>query len=124
MSGVIVGERYVDGLPRLLEDLRREVGCLVGRLLVTLDLEIVEAALRRGTFPYVGLIGSTRKWKRFRQRLLRRGFAESAVDAVRCPIGVSQASKDPAAIALSTATELVEALEALTMVAGEPRARV
>ena len=73
-----------------------------------LDFEILERALRRGTFPYVGLIGSQRKWQRFRQRLLKQGFSEEQVDAVRCPIGISQASKDPAAIALSTATELIE----------------
>jgi len=76
-----------------------------------LDLVIVEHALRRGSFPYVGLIGSQRKWQRFRQRLLKQGFSEEQVDAVRCPIGISQASKDPAAIALSTATELIEVME-------------
>ena len=38
--------------------------------------------------------------------------AEAEVDGVRCPIGISQASKDPAAIALSTATELIEVMEA------------
>ena len=78
-----------------------------------LDLDVLERALRRGTFPYVGLIGSGRKWRRFRQRLLQRGFTEEVVDAVRCPIGLSQASKDPDAIALSTAAELVEVLAAL-----------
>ena len=78
-----------------------------------LDLEIVERAIRRDTFPYVGLIGSERKWQRFRKRLLQKGFSNEQVDAVRCPIGLSQASKDPAAIALSTAAELVEVLAAL-----------
>ena len=56
-----------------------------------------EAALRRSGFPYLGLIGSERKWKRFRQRLLARGFSEEVVDSVRCPIGVSRASKSPTA---------------------------
>lgn len=75
-----------------------------------LDFEIVERALRRGVFPYLGLIGSERKWKRFRSRLLRKGLLPEEVDRVRCPIGVSRASKTPAAIALSTATELTEVL--------------
>ncbi len=78
-----------------------------------LDLEIIERALVRGTFRYVGLIGSERKWLRFRKRLLQRGLTEDALRAVRCPIGVSKASKDPAAIALSTAAELVEVVARL-----------
>lgn len=78
-----------------------------------LDLELVERALRRGTFPFLGLIGSERKWQRFRQRLLHKGLAPELVDTVRCPIGVTRGSKDPAAIALSTATQLVELLATL-----------
>jgi xanthine/CO dehydrogenase XdhC/CoxF family maturation factor len=37
---------------------------------------------------------------------------------VRCPIGVTRDSKDPAAIALSTATELVGVLAALPAASG------
>ena len=44
-----------------------------------------------------------------------------AIDSVRCPIGVSQASKDPAAIALSTATELVDVIQALGL--SDPKRR-
>ncbi len=75
-----------------------------------LDLELVARALVRGTFPYLGLIGSERKWQRFRKRLAQRGFTAEQLGSVRCPIGVVQGSKDPAAIALSTAAELVQAL--------------
>ena len=73
-----------------------------------LDLDILHAALRRGSFPYLGLIGSRRKWARFRARLLERGHAERALEAVTCPIGVSLGPKEPSAIALSAATQLVE----------------
>lgn len=72
-----------------------------------LDLELVARALTRGAFPYLGLIGSERKWLRFRKRLERRGFAPEVLARVHCPIGVTRGSKDPAAIALATATELV-----------------
>lgn len=71
-----------------------------------LDLELVARALARPAFPYLGLIGSERKWLRFQKRLERRGLAREALMRVRCPIGVTRASKDPAAIALSAATEL------------------
>jgi len=78
-----------------------------------LDLEILERALRRDTFPFIGLIGSERKWQRFRTRLLEKGIPEDAIDRVTCPIGGKRASKDPAAIALATAAELVEVMESL-----------
>jgi len=83
-----------------------------------LDLRLVDAALARGTFPFIGLIGSERKWQRFRARLAQRGRSEEELARVTCPIGVSNGSKDPAAIALSTATQLVELMHARAPVAG------
>ncbi len=76
----------------------------------SLDQEIVARVMRRGTFPYVGLIGSDRKWKRFRHRLLQRGFDESQLAGITCPIGVVKGSKEPRSIALSVATQVVERL--------------
>jgi len=76
-----------------------------------LDLELVARALR-GAFPYLGLIGSERKWQRFQKRLAQRGLGAQDLARVRCPIGVTRTSKDPAAIALSTAAELVAILSA------------
>jgi xanthine dehydrogenase accessory factor len=71
-----------------------------------LDLEIIARALKRDPFPYLGLIGSERKWLRFRERLAQRGFTEEQWKRVRCPIGATRTSKDPGAIALATAAEL------------------
>jgi hypothetical protein len=71
------------------------------------DQDLVARALTRGGFPYLGLIGSDRKWSRFRTRLLQRGFTEEQLATVRCPIGVTKGSKEPRAIALSVALELV-----------------
>ena len=75
-----------------------------------LDLEVVAAAIRRD-FAYLGLIGSARKWDRFRKRLAQRGFTEAEIAKVRCPIGVSKHSKEPTAIAISVAAELLEVLQ-------------
>ena len=75
-----------------------------------LDQDLLAAALNRGTFPYLGLIGSERKWTRFRARLLQRGFSEEQLAAVTCPIGLGRTSKEPRAIAVSVAAELLEAL--------------
>lgn len=75
-----------------------------------LDLEIVARAIRRD-FAYVGLIGSERKWDRFRKRLVQRGFSEAEIGKVRCPIGISKHSKEPTAIAISVAAELLEVMQ-------------
>lgn len=74
-----------------------------------LDLEIVARAVKRD-FAYLGLIGSERKWARFQKRLEARGFARTDIDKVRCPIGVSKHSKEPTAIAISVAAELLDVL--------------
>lgn len=76
-----------------------------------LDLLILERALRRGPFRYLGMIGSDRKWSRFQKRLLSKGFTTEDIATVRCPIGVTRTSKDPAAIALSVAAELSQVFE-------------
>lgn len=73
-----------------------------------LDLEILARALGRDDLAYVGLIGSERKWQRFQKRLARRGVPAEAIARVRCPIGLGRVSKEPAAIAISTAAELLE----------------
>ena len=75
-----------------------------------LDLEIVARAIKRD-FAYIGLIGSERKWTRFRQRLEQRGFSPAEIARVRCPIGVSKHSKEPSAIAISVAAELLEVMQ-------------
>ena len=74
------------------------------------DFAICDAALRCGHLSSVGLIGSSAKWQRFRRGLLVEGHAEAAVDRIQSPIGRPGGSKDPAAIAVNVAAELVAAL--------------
>jgi len=78
-----------------------------------LDLRILERALARDGLRYLGLIGSERKWARFRKRLGARGVTDEAIARVRCPIGTSKHSKEPTAIAISVAAELLEVLNAV-----------
>ncbi|MFT7668657.1 MAG: xanthine dehydrogenase accessory factor [Planctomycetota bacterium] len=78
-----------------------------------LDLRVLGRALTRGCFPYVGMIGSARKWQRFQKRLAERGVSEELISSVRCPIGTSKTSKEPTAIAISVAAELLELLNAV-----------
>ena len=82
------------------------------------DFEILAACLLRqrlqGDLPYIGLIGSRTKWASFRQRLLRRGFTESELAHITCPIGVAGiADKRPAVIAVAVAAQLLQVANAV-----------
>jgi xanthine dehydrogenase accessory factor len=78
-----------------------------------LDLRVLEKALSRGTFPYVGLIGSDRKWARFQKRLGERGYSADQISSVVCPIGTAKISKEPKAIAIAVAAELLGVLHGM-----------
>ena len=101
---------FVDSPEVELDGLPADALVLVMTHSHALDQELVARALRRGTFPYLGLIGSGRKWARFRQRLEQRGFDERSLARVRCPIGLTKHSKEPRAIAISVAAELLDVL--------------
>jgi xanthine dehydrogenase accessory factor len=74
-----------------------------------IDLAIVEAALRRGNFRYVGLIGSRTKRARFLRRLAQRGVTTDAIARLVCPIGVTDiAGKHPAEIAIAVAAQILQ----------------
>jgi xanthine dehydrogenase accessory factor len=75
------------------------------------DFLLCDAALRRGNLGSVGLIGSSAKWSRFRQKLQAEGHSSEAIDTISCPIGLpGLPGKDPAAIAVSAAASLLPAL--------------
>jgi xanthine dehydrogenase accessory factor len=79
-----------------------------------LDLEIVAEALRVERFGYVGLIGSATKRARFLSQMRAAGLTEVQLARLVCPIGIpGLASKDPAVIAASTATQLLIVSEKL-----------
>jgi xanthine dehydrogenase accessory factor len=77
------------------------------------DLAICDAAIRAEHLGPIGLIGSSAKWARFRSQLLSSGHADATVDRIRTPIGLPgvTTSKEPAAIAVSVAAELLGAFE-------------
>jgi xanthine dehydrogenase accessory factor len=77
------------------------------------DLDILAACLKRrrerDDLPYIGLIGSKTKWATFRHRLERRGFLESELAQVTCPIGLPGITgKEPEIIAVSVAAQLLQ----------------
>ena len=80
------------------------------------DFALCDAALRCTHLATIGLIGSDAKWARFRTGLAGEGHDPADVDRIRCPIGLSglrgHSAKEPAAIAVSVAAELLQAFAA------------
>lgn len=86
--------------------------CLVMTHEHSLDLEICAHLLARSDLAYVGLIGSRTKAARFRKRLLEQGLSAEQVAKLVCPIGISGIqSKQPTAIAISVAAQLLQLQE-------------
>ena len=79
-----------------------------------LDFDIVEAALAREDWAYLGLIGSASKRAQFERRLAARGQAPAAIARVVCPIGATAGltGKEPGIIAVAVAAELLQRREA------------
>lgn len=78
----------------------------------SLDMVLTEAVLQRRDAGYCGLIGSAAKRKRFERHLLDEGLTAADLARLTCPIGVSGIhSKQPAAIAVSVAAELLQVRE-------------
>ena len=76
------------------------------------DAALCDAALRRPDLGFVGLIGSSSKWGRFREQLKAVGHSEDDLKRITTPIGVAGiAGKTPAVIAISVAAQLVQTLE-------------
>lgn len=82
------------------------------------DAAILDAALRTEGVAWLGLIGSSAKWGRFRRRLLTEGgFAESDLERVTTPIGLpGLAGKEPATIAVSVAADLLQRMSSQAQV--------
>ena len=77
-----------------------------------LDQELAEAILARSDFAYFGLIGSVSKRRAFEKRMKNRGVPPARFGAMTCPIGVPGISgKEPAAIAIAVAAEVLQARE-------------
>lgn len=90
-----------------------------------LDLAIADAALHQARILGVGMIGSRTKAARMRSRLRAAGHDEEALARFRCPIGVSGiTSKEPPAIALSVAGELMIRRELATTFHNKEDARL
>jgi len=87
----------------------------------SVDFELVRAALdtisdmsasrdKRSDIsaPYIGCIASATKAKRFRDRLIQRGYSEQLVSQLVMPIGLQIGGKEPMAVAVSIVAQLLQ----------------
>jgi xanthine dehydrogenase accessory factor len=76
-----------------------------------LDFDLIETALKRDDWCYLGLIGSHSKRNQFEKRLAARGVEAAQLARIVCPIGASTApglrGKEPGVIAVAVAAELL-----------------
>ena len=89
-----------------------------------LDLELVDAGLKRTDLALVGLIGSATKRARFVKRLGLRGHGVEAIARLVCPIGVPGAGgKHPAEIAIAVAAQILQIDQAVRLANDESDAK-
>ena len=78
-----------------------------------LDYRITEQALKQPSLPFVGLIGSDTKAKRFITKLTQRGFEDNALARLFTPIGNRDIpGKRPIEVAVSISAQIIERLHA------------
>lgn len=58
--------------------------------------------------PYVGCISSATKAKRFKDRLMQRGYSDQLVNQLIMPIGLQIGGKEPMAVAVSIVAQLLQ----------------
>ena len=74
-----------------------------------LDQQLCEAIISRADSRYCGLIGSSTKGLKFRQRLLAKNFSQQEISLLSCPTGLAELkSKKPMEIAVSISAELLQ----------------
>jgi xanthine dehydrogenase accessory factor len=77
------------------------------------DFPILEAIFRMGPgLAYLGAIGSRAKGEVLRRELAAAGVPASALQQLRCPVGLTLGSNQPGEIAVSVAAEILQVRDA------------
>lgn len=85
------------------------------------DLAIADACLHRSGLASIGLIGSNAKWARFKKRLGEAGHTPESIATITTPIGRRDiAAKDPAAIAVGVAGDLLASVYSNSLTGKQP----
>ncbi|AOX18973.1 xanthine dehydrogenase accessory protein XdhC [Kozakia baliensis] len=106
-AALVAEARVTADWESVLEAASPGAGVLVLTQSHTLDALIVAAALSRGDFRYVGMIGSRTKRQRFESGFRRIGITQERIDTLVCPIGDwGVRDKRPEVIAAFVAAEI------------------
>lgn len=73
---------------------------------VSLDVDILPPLLATPA-PYIGLMGSARRWQTTRKKLVELGVDDMSLARVHSPIGVEIAAESPAEIAVSIFAQVI-----------------
>jgi xanthine dehydrogenase accessory factor len=71
------------------------------------DIEGLPALLETNV-PYIGLIGSKRRWAHTQEKLLEQGISKEALERVKSPIGIFIHAETPNEIAISILAEIID----------------
>ncbi len=71
------------------------------------DLPVLEVVLKKGGFPFIGVIGSESKAIRLKQDLLKLGIDQVSLNNLKCPIGEDFGNNTPPEIAISIVSQLI-----------------
>ena len=73
------------------------------------DLALTQAVLDRGDSSYLGVIGSVTKGRKFAQRLAVKGYGQTTIEHLHCPMGKAGISgKHPMEVAIAIAAQVME----------------
>jgi xanthine dehydrogenase accessory factor len=73
---------------------------------VLLDRELLPLLVATKT-PYIGVIGSQRRWQETKKLLLEDGMAEEDLQRIHSPIGLELNAQTPEEIAVSILSEII-----------------
>jgi xanthine dehydrogenase accessory factor len=79
-------------------------------VLTTRNVEVDAAGLPRlmeTASPFIGVIGSRRRWQTTRAKLLELGVPEEKIDRIQSPIGLELHAETPAEIAVSIMAQII-----------------
>jgi len=71
------------------------------------DIEGLPAILETDV-PYIGLIGSKRRWAHTQEKLLEQGISQEALARIKSPIGIFIHAETPREIAVSVLAEIID----------------
>jgi xanthine dehydrogenase accessory factor len=95
-----------------MADLPNEIYTLVITYSHQIDFEICEKMIIQNNFSYLGMIGSSIKGRKFRDRFAQKNYSKDVIEKFTCPIGEKQKLlKSPTSIAITIAMDLINFIE-------------